>query len=647
MKTRLLVAALLISMLLSSCASPVTTQPGNNAPDVVKFEAGDCPFHVPPADASRVQCGYVIVPEDHAKPTGPTIRLAVGVLKNQSSERQPDPVILLAGGPGEKILANAPSFAALLAPMIGERDLIVFDQRGAGLSQPALDCPEWLQAAYDQLDESDAEASARQLFEAQQACRDRLTSEGINRSSYNTVQNAADVNAIRLALNYDQVNLFGGSYGSLLAQAVMRDHPQAVRSAVLASVLPLEKSLYVDVSTTAARAVLRLLEACASDAKCEAAYPDLKDVLLTAIDALNHNPVPITVTNPVDGKPYAALLTGDAIFGNIVALLYHTDLIPILPRAIYDVSKGDYVLMTQLMGVNVANFEAVSRGMLFSVLCADDLIGRTEQEYLDKRLDLPEQLANRIKPDLTAKYGPFATCRMWSVQEADPAVKQPLVSDIPTLVLAGQFDPVTPPEYGQLVASRLPNSAFYNFPQAGHNVVTTVECAREVARAFYDDPPNPASVACLADLKTVAFDVPGAAAPLKLIPYTDEKRGFSGLIPDSWKELQESNLIRGKSALDQAYFVLEAKPGSAADLFDDVTGQLQMDPQPTPINRATAGNFTWDFYTFERRGNPVDLAIAEDGEKAYFVFVMSPPEEHETFYAELFLPAVKAMAALK
>jgi hypothetical protein len=304
-------------------------------------------------------------------------------------------------------------------------------------------------------------------------------------------------------------------------------------------------------------------------------------------------------------------------------------------------------LMTQLMGVNVANFEAVSRGMTLSVFCADDLIGRTEQEYLDKRLALPEQLVNRSRPDLTARYGPFATCRMWSVKQADPSVKQPLVSDIPTLVLEGEFDPVTPPEYGRLVASHLPNSTFYNFPNAGHNVVTTVECARQAARAFFDNPAKTPEVACTANLPSVTFEVPGKAVPLKLIPYTDEERGFSGLIPEGWKNLQESNLTRGRSALDPAYFVLEAQPGSAADLFDNLIGQLRMDPGPTPIKRAKVGNFTWDFYTFDRRGNPVDLAVAEDGQKAYFVLLMSPRDEHETLYTELFMPAVKAMAALR
>ena len=95
MKPRLLLTAILSSLLLTNCTSPVTTQPSDATPSVIKFEEGPCPFNV--SGISKVQCGYVVVPEDHANPNGPTIRLAVGILKNQSSARQPDPVIVLAG----------------------------------------------------------------------------------------------------------------------------------------------------------------------------------------------------------------------------------------------------------------------------------------------------------------------------------------------------------------------------------------------------------------------------------------------------------------------------------------------------------------------------------------------------------------------
>ena len=123
-------------------------------------------------------------------------------------------------------------------------------------SEPALECPEFMQALLDLLDERDPDIALRTQFDAWMACRDRLVSEGHNLSAYNTTQNAADVNSIRIALGYDQVNLYGGSYGSLLAQAAMRDYPAGIRSVVLTSVLPLEKSLFVEGSTTIAKAIM-------------------------------------------------------------------------------------------------------------------------------------------------------------------------------------------------------------------------------------------------------------------------------------------------------------------------------------------------------------------------------------------------------
>ena len=240
-------------------------------------------------------------------------------------------------------------------------------------------------------------------------CRDRLVSEGYNLSAYNTVQNAADVNAIRFALGYDQVNLYGGSYGSLLAQATMRDHPQGIRSAAINSVLPLEKSLLVEGTTTRANAVLRLLNACAADEACNSAYPNLQDVLFEVIDRLNAEPIPITVTNPLDGQSYDAVLTGDAMLGNLVTFLYVTQIIPVLPQAIYDVHNEDYQLMTQLSSTRLALLDLISRGMTLCVFCTDDLIGRTPEDLLNIRAALPRQLVGGTDPEVTIEYGNFGT----------------------------------------------------------------------------------------------------------------------------------------------------------------------------------------------------------------------------------------------
>ncbi len=609
------------------------------------FEEGPCPFDVP--EGAPVVCGFVVVPEDHNDPDGPTIKLAVAVVKDESEEHQPDPVIVLAGGPGEKVMQNALAVAMAFEPIRTNRDFIIFDQRGVGLSEPALECPEWEQELYDLLDEADPAVILQKSFDALMECRDRLVSEGHNLSAYNTTQSAADVNAIRIALGYDEVNVWGGSYGSFLAQAVMRDHPEGVRSAVIESVWPLEISFFVEANTAVPNAILRLIDTCAADDACDSAYPNLEQVLFDTIDQLNAEPVLISVTNPLDGQSYDALLTGDAVRGNLVSALYLTPLIPALPQAIYDVYNGDYELMTQLTSQKLVFYEAMSRGMEYSVVCAEDLIGRMPDDMLDIVMALPRQLRSEVEPEDAIEYGIFGICESWPVKEADSSFKDPLVSDIPTLILEGELDPVTPPEYGQLVASRLSNAYFFEFPGFGHAGESTSECALSITAEFIEDPAARPDAACLAEMPGLAFDVPSETPELVLEPFAHEEHGFSGLVPAGWTESAPLNYQRGQSALDPTTLVQDATDASKDELFNVLSSQLGFDPSMESVGTAEVGNFTWDFYEFQVQAYPVDLALAEEGGRSYFVLLVSPDDERDALYQKVFLPVVQALGPLE
>ncbi len=658
MKYAKLLFVLVISLALFACASTTPeplSQPEQSQTDptataqeseeiqepAASFDPSECPFEVP--EGAPVECGFVVVPEDHGQPGGSTIRLATVIVRDQSEGHQPDPVILLAGGPGERVVTNALALAPTLAPLHPNRDLIFFDQRGVGLSEPALECPEFVQVMFDLLDEADADVVAESIFDAHMSCRDRLVGEGHNLSAYTTAQNAADVNAIRTALGYDQINLFGGSYGSLLAQATMRDYPDNLRSVAFNSTLPLETSLFVDATTTTADAIVRLMDACEADDACGKAYPDLQTVLFEVIDRLNAEPIPITVVNPTNDQTYDALLTGDAVRGNLVTFLYISQIIPVLPQAIYDVYNGDFDLMTQLSSTRLALLDLISRGMMISVMCNADLVGKAPEDLLNIMAEQPSQLVTAADPEFTIEYGMFGICENWPVQAADASAKEPLISDIPTLILEGEFDPVTPPEYGQLVAGYLSNGYYFEFPGVGHDVLSD-SCAREVAGAFIDDPTRAPDATCIAEMPGVTFDIPGETVELMLEPFVDEERGFSGLIPAGWEELAPANLARADGALDPTYFVLEASDSSAEDLFEALISQLGLSPAPEPLATTEIGSFLWDLYSFERPGgNVADLAIAGDGEKAYFVYMVTEPDEHDDLFGRLFLPAVEAM----
>jgi hypothetical protein len=373
----------------------------------------------------------------------------------------------------------------------------------------------------------------------------------------------------------------------------------------------------------------------------------LKTVLFEVIDRLNAEPIPITVTNPMDGQSYEALLTGDMVRGNLGTFLYISQIIPVLPQAIYDVYNGDLALMTQLSSSRLALLDLLSRGMMLSVMCNADLVGKAPVDLLNIIAELPPQLLSTEDPEVTIEYGAFGICENWPVPVVNVSAKEPLVSDIPALVLEGEFDPVTPPEYGQLVSSYLSNGYYFEFPGVGHDVVSNA-CAREIAGAFVVDPSKAPDATCISEMPGVIFDIPGDVVDLALEPFADEERGFSGLVPAGWEEHAPANLSRGTTALDPTYFVLEASKNSADEVFGNLIGQLGLDLAPEPVASAEVGSFTWDFYRFERPGgNVADLAIAGVGEGTYFVYVVSAPDEHDSLYQQLFLPAVEAMAPLE
>ncbi|MFN2188789.1 MAG: alpha/beta fold hydrolase, partial [Candidatus Promineifilaceae bacterium] len=615
------------------------------------FEEGECPFTLPPdeIEGETIVCGSVVVPEERSGGAEPTIRLAVVIFKAQSPNPQPDPVILLSGGPGEKTVKSALDVSQVLASFRDERDLIIFDQRGVGLSEPALECPEQLEVMFDLLDELDSALAMQEQFDAVMRCRDRLVAEGVNLSAYNTTENAADVDDIRKALGYEQMNLYGGSYGSLLAQAVMRDHPESVRSVVLGAVLPADKSFFVHVPSTTVRASLDLLQACAEDSACNEAYPDLQQTLFDTIDRLNADPVPIEITNPLDGQSYNAWLTGDSVYGNLLLFLYITDILPVLPQAIHDVANEDYALMTQLSSTSLLLFDTLSRGMEYSVFCAEDLIGVTPEEFLEQRLEVPRQLAGIEDPEDTIEYGFFGICENWPVDEADPVVKEPVVSDIPTILLEGEFDPVTPLQYAEEVAQYLSSSYVYEFPGVGHNVLIASSCARHIADQFMDNPSAEPDSSCINAMPGVVFDLPQPdRQELTLAPFTSDSLGMDFMAPSDWERAAIGTFIRGQNSLDATALVIDVLPMSHDDFLELITSRFGLDEAPKLSSELETDGLVWSLYAVEVQGIGVDIATSElDDGSTLMVMLQSAVDERESLMNSVFLPAVESIAPVE
>ena len=463
---------------------------------VPRFEPAPCPVPAP----EDVECGYLVVPEDRADPDSRTIRLAIAVLPARSDAPAPDPVVYLEGGPGGSALEGLDHW--LDSPIRKRRDLILFEQRGTRYAQPNLDCPELKDAYLEswERDLSDREAVALEI-EAAIACRDRLRAEGVNLAAYHSAASAADLADLRRVLGYDRWNLYGISYGTRLALTVMRDQPQGVRSVVLDSVDPPPLDTLVELAPYTARVIEHLLAGCAADADCRAAYPHLEEDLYRLLERANARPLQIAVRHPESGEMLHLPVDGDTLVAHLFLAFYDSDLIPYLPLLITELEGGRDEMLLPLTSMLLDTILSGSEGMNNSVQCYEEIPFNP--------LDEIEAAAAQVNPLLVAytMTDTVAICELWGAGRAGPIEDAPVHSDIPTLVLEGEYDPITPPEAGRLAAETLSRHFYYQFPGLGHGT-TLAACPMSITLAFLDDPTVAPDAACLEEMTEPDFRTP-------------------------------------------------------------------------------------------------------------------------------------------
>lgn len=626
----------------TATTAPTATAAPTEAPQSSAWEEAECQFDIPAGQ--EVDCGYLTVLEDRSRPDGPTLRLHVAIFRSPSDDPEPDPIVYLAGGPGENALeAAALLFNQRFAPFIEDRDLIMIDQRGTGLSEPALDCPEVTELGLDLLDDDIPPDEALELgLAAIEACRVRLEDEGTDLAAYTSAANAADLEELRLALGHNAWNVYGISYGTRLAQTLMRDYPTGIRSVVLDSVYPLQLDLYATTPANAWRAYQVLFDACAADESCNAAFPNLEEVLLATAAELNDNPVTVELTNPLTGESYEALLNGDGLVGFIFQALYSAELIPLLPEIIYDASQGDFTTLTQIQGAFLANADFMSLGMQLAVQCAEEVPFSDPEVVAAAAAAVPE-LEDLFAGSPNLGVGLFTVCEAWNpTADPDPAENEAVVSDIPTLILAGEYDPITPPAWGQLVAEYLDNSFYFEFPGIGHGVSISGECPAQVMLAFIADPVTAPDASCIAEMAGPAFVREGGE--IVLVPLESETFGFAGLVPEGWQEVAPGVYARAGSAIDRTVVIEQSAPLPADGLLELLTGQLGLDEVPAEAGTRQAADLNWTLYEVAIQDLAVDVALAEVDGTSYVILLQSDPAERDSLYEAVFLPAVDALA---
>jgi pimeloyl-ACP methyl ester carboxylesterase len=462
----------------------ITPTAATSAPVIVYqpiFESAPCAFPVP--SGYSPECGYLVLPENRTRSDSPLIRLHVAIFRNRSGVPVSDPVVHLAGGPGSSSLEVANYMLRQgLDAILDQRDFILFDQRGTGYSQPRLDCPERASVTGILLERDlTAEESDQIILDAFRRCRDRLLGQGIDLSAYHSAASAADLNDLRVALGYDKLNLYAVSYGTRLALTLMRDHPEAVRSAALDSAYPLQVNLYTALASNAERAFNVFFARCAADPTCNSSYPDLRSYFYQVVDQLNAFPVSVSLY--AGGSEQTVHVDGSLLIDVLFVGLYNPAVTASMPQMIYDIPQGDYDILRERLNLYFDSSAAL--GMQMSVQCAEEFpFNAAEEAYT---------VAQGVQPQIAAFYPAsveplFAACKEWTTVIPDPRENLPVASDIPALILAGDHDPITPPDWGRMVAQDLSHAYFYEFPGNGHWVTRSSRCALSMALTFWKDP---------------------------------------------------------------------------------------------------------------------------------------------------------------
>ena len=633
------------SLVVAACTTPqptATPEATTSPTDVPRFETADCWFDEP--SGQTVECGYLIVPEDRSRPAGKTIRLAVARFKSDASAPEPDPIVYLEGGPGGSPLRGlVRQFNVLFGPLLEKRDLILFDQRGTGYSEPALDCPEYKEFTLDVLDDDLTIEQAEKLSDqALLKCRDRLAGDGVNLAAYTSAESAADLADLRKALEIEQWNLYGISYGTRLALTAMRDFPQGIRSVVIDSVYPPQVDLFASIPANAERAFDVLFAACAADSKCDADYPELRDTFFDLVRQINDKPI----TFPVklnSGESYPALTDGDGMMGMLFQSLYATSLIPFLPRLIYEVRDGNTALLAALEGEFLSQLDDISSGMQYSVQCGEEAPFTTLQA-LRQFTDADPRYRAFASP------GVYALCQKWGAARPQPVENEPVTSDIPTLVLGGEFDPITPPDWARMTADTLSNSFIFELPGAGHGASLTVECPREMLLAFLDAPTTAPDSSCIAEkMSRLEFAPPVADLSVEMVPFEAASLQIAGLVPDGWVEISPGAYTPKGELTDQTALIQQAAPlapQAFLRFFETQLKQSGVDAVFEEVERRRANGLDWTIYSVTASIAVVDLALAEKDGVTYVIVFQSLIDEHAAWYEAVFLAAVEGLRPL-
>ena len=455
------------------------------------------------ADSNQVTCFLIPVARNAKDTTAGTYKLAAAVARAGKKTTEP-PMLYLHGGPGIATLGNLPKYlkSATWKLIREQRDLVFFDYRGTGHSEPEL-CPGLQDSvmAYTQSHPS-PEATAGYSVSLYKACREQLQAAGTDLATFTTAQLASDTEAIRKALRIPEWHIYGVSYGTNVALNMLRHFPGSIKSVVLDSPYP-PNAPWSDYVRPFASSFAVLEKAVAADPDRAKIFSALRKDFTTAVNRLNKQPVMISQGKPGSGTeagsqtmPYS----GEAFAWSIWTALLKPKAIPLVPLAIREVAQGNDAVLQKWASLfsSPDAYGKFSEPQSHAILCFEDRPATAEarEEYLAKQY-----------PEFSAFISgyPRELCDLWRPDTANPEIHAPVQSQVPVLILCGEYDPVCPPLFGEITARTLPNATLLVVPAASHAAVHTNTCTQNLMRDFFQQPGAKIPATCVKDQATIRF----------------------------------------------------------------------------------------------------------------------------------------------
>ena len=439
------------------------------------------------------KCGTLAVFENRTTRKGRQINLNILVLPATGQPRQPDAVFYLAGGPGSAATEDASGIAQMLARVREHRDLVFVDQRGTGKSNP-LNC--------QLVDPADPQSYLGSFYpiEATKKCRQELETRA-DLTLYTTNIAMDDLDDVRAALGYDQIDLYGGSYGTRASLVYLRRHPQHVRAAVLHGLSPTNQFMPLHFPQDTERALQGVLSECEADEACHKAFPQIKDDAAYAIGILLQSPATSEIQPEGTNNKVTLRLNHNLAAEAVRYMLYNPVSASRIPLFLHLARHGNYDPLTRAALWYRKNIVfSGGEGMYLSVTCAEDLPWVTHDEA--------KRLAENTFLGPYRYYDQSEACEVWPRGTVEPTYAQPVKSNKPVLLVTGEWDPVTPPAHGDAAARTLSNSLHIVVPHGAHGLsgLKNIECLDGLIAQFIES----ASVkgldtACIKTIKREGF----------------------------------------------------------------------------------------------------------------------------------------------